>query len=445
MSDLPETAREVLLDGDEEGFPGVVPYLRRRVERLLHLDPSPSDEEGHDGGEAFDDLRPYLTEEACRPCRGTRLRPESLAVQVSGTVPGGPRPAVARAGAGGPRRPRVRGARAPRRRATRGRDASGVSTCSSRSASATSPSTGPRPRSPGARLTASVWPPRSGRGMQGLLYVLDEPSVGLHQRDNARLIETLRSIRDAGNTVVVVEHDEETIRAADWVVDLGEGAGARGGRLMYAGPPDSMDGSLTGRYLRGELKIPVPAIRRESERSLRILGARARNLRDIDVDHPPRGAHRGDRGLRRGQVHPGRGGAAPGPRPAALPCRGRAGAAPDDRGRRGDRQGRGHRPEPHRAHAAVEPGHLHRRLRLRPGDVQPRARGPGPGLPARPFLLQRQGGPLRGLPGRRGAPGGDALPARCLRPVRGLPRAALQPGDAGDPATRAAASPTCWT
>ena len=76
-----------------------------------------------------------------------------------------------------------------------------------------------------------------GARMQGLLYVLDEPSVGLHQKDNARLIATLQSIRDAGNTVVVVEHDEETIRAADWVVDLGEGAGAAGGRLMYSGPP----------------------------------------------------------------------------------------------------------------------------------------------------------------------------------------------------------------
>ena len=98
-----------------------------------------------------------------------------------------------------------------------------------------------------------------GARMQGLVYVLDEPSVGLHQSDNARLIETLVSIRDSGNTVVVVEHDEETIRAADWVLDLGEGAGEGGGRLMYSGPPGSIDGSLTGRYLRGELEVAVPA------------------------------------------------------------------------------------------------------------------------------------------------------------------------------------------
>ena len=126
-----------------------------------------------------------------------------------------------------------------------------------------------------------------GARMQGLLYVLDEPSVGLHQRDNARLIETLRSIRDAGNTVVVVEHDEETIRAADWVLDLGEGAGASGGRLMYAGPPATIDGSLTGRYLRGELRVPVPARapRREG------LAARARGARA----QPPRHGRRRSR------------------------------------------------------------------------------------------------------------------------------------------------------
>jgi excinuclease ABC subunit A len=122
--------------------------------------------------------------------------------------------------------------------------------------------------------------------MQGLVYVLDEPSVGLHQRDNARLIETLVSIRDAGNTVVVVEHDEETIRAADWVIDLGEGAGVHGGRLMYAGPPASIDGSLTGRYLRGELTVPVPAQRRSPRSWLRVLGARANNLRDVDAAIP---------------------------------------------------------------------------------------------------------------------------------------------------------------
>src|SRR5437899_3253720 len=108
-----------------------------------------------------------------------------------------------------------------------------------------------------------------GARMQGILYVLDEPSVGLHQRDNERLIETLKGIRDLGNTVVVVEHDEETIRAADWIVDLGEGAGRLGGRLMYEGPPSSLNGSLTGRYLRGEMEIPLPDERSSPRGQLR--------------------------------------------------------------------------------------------------------------------------------------------------------------------------------
>ncbi len=285
VSDLPRRAREVLLNGDEDGFPGVVPYLRRRMERLLHLDPSPSDEEGHDGGEAFDDLRPYLTEEPCRPCKGTRLRPESLAVRVSekslADIVRLPL-AEARETLGAlsfEERERPVGERLVEEMLGR-LDvlvSLGLGYLTLDRAT-TSLSGGEAHR---LRLATQI-----GARMQGLLYVLDEPSVGLHQRDNARLIETLRSIRDGGNTVIVVEHDEDTIRAADWVIDLGEGAGAQGGKLMYAGPPDSMDGSLTGRYLRGELEIPVPQTRRESNRTLRILGARARNLRDIDVTIP---------------------------------------------------------------------------------------------------------------------------------------------------------------
>jgi len=285
VGDLPRPAREVLLRGDDEGFPGVVPYLRGRMERLLHLDPSPSDEEGHDGGEAFDDLRPYLTEAPCRPCRGTRLRPESLAVRVSDRsladlvcLPLEPaRETLASLAFEDRERPigeRLVGEMLGRLDVL---VSLGLGYLTLDRAT-TSLSGGEAHR---LRLATQI-----GARMQGLLYVLDEPSVGLHQRDNARLIDTLRSIRASGNTVVVVEHDEETIRAADWVVDLGEGAGVRGGKLMYAGPPDTMDGSLTGRYMRGELKIPVPAKRRVSGRSMRILGARARNLRDIDVTIP---------------------------------------------------------------------------------------------------------------------------------------------------------------
>jgi excinuclease ABC subunit A len=285
VRELPPRARAVLLDGDEDGFPGVVPYLRRRMERLLHLDPSPSDEEGHDGGEAFDDLRPYLVEEPCRSCQGTRLRPESLAVRVSDRsladlvrLP----LAAAREALGAlvfEERERPVGERLVSEMLGRLEVLVSLGLGYLMLDRATTSLSGGEAHR--LRLATQI-----GARMQGLLYVLDEPSVGLHQRDNARLIETLRSIRDGGNTVVVVEHDEDTIRAADWVIDLGEGAGARGGRLMYAGPPDSMDGSLTGRYLRGELEIPVPATRREAERALRIVGARARNLRDIDVVIP---------------------------------------------------------------------------------------------------------------------------------------------------------------
>ena len=130
-----------------------------------------------------------------------------------------------------------------------------------------------------------------GSGLTGVLYVLDEPSIGLHQRDNARLLDTLRRLRDLGNTVIVVEHDEEAIRAADWLIDLGPGAGVHGGEVVAAGSPAAVirsKKSLTAGYLRGDLAIEVPTKRRpaDKKRQLRILGARANNLRDIDVDIP---------------------------------------------------------------------------------------------------------------------------------------------------------------
>ncbi|MFZ0462120.1 MAG: excinuclease ABC subunit UvrA [Candidatus Acidiferrales bacterium] len=129
-----------------------------------------------------------------------------------------------------------------------------------------------------------------GSRLRGVLYVLDEPSIGLHARDNGRLLGTLETLRDLGNTVLVVEHDEETIRRANYVVDLGPGAGKAGGYLVAAGPPAEIaanPNSLTGRYLAGELKIPVPAQRRKPNgKSLRILGAHANNLKNIDVEFP---------------------------------------------------------------------------------------------------------------------------------------------------------------
>jgi excinuclease ABC subunit A len=124
----------------------------------------------------------------------------------------------------------------------------------------------------------------------GVLYVLDEPSIGLHQRDNERLLETLRHLRDLGNTVLVVEHDADTILAADHVVDLGPGAGDQGGRVIFSGPPGELfrhPDSLTGKYLSGRLEIPMPLARRKPAHGfIAIEGATANNLRDITVRIP---------------------------------------------------------------------------------------------------------------------------------------------------------------
>ncbi len=129
-----------------------------------------------------------------------------------------------------------------------------------------------------------------GSGLMGVLYVLDEPSVGLHQRDNRRLIETLMHLRDLGNTILVVEHDEETIRSADWVIDIGPGAGADGGRVVVTGTPEDIarhPTSVTGLYLSGRRRIPVPPRRRaDTGEHVTVRGAREHNLKNIDVRFP---------------------------------------------------------------------------------------------------------------------------------------------------------------
>ncbi|MCH5159333.1 MAG: excinuclease ABC subunit UvrA [Clostridiales bacterium] len=129
-----------------------------------------------------------------------------------------------------------------------------------------------------------------GSGLTGVLYILDEPSIGLHQRDNSKLIATLSRLRDIGNTLIVVEHDEDTIRAADFVVDVGPGAGVHGGEIVFAGDVKSLMGcekSITGKYLSGEMCIPVPTERRRGNgRKLTVRGARKNNLKNIDVSFP---------------------------------------------------------------------------------------------------------------------------------------------------------------
>ncbi|MFX1598849.1 MAG: excinuclease ABC subunit UvrA, partial [Promethearchaeota archaeon] len=128
-----------------------------------------------------------------------------------------------------------------------------------------------------------------GSGLMGVIYILDEPSVGLHQRDIARLLATLKKLRDLGNTVIVVEHDESTIRSADYIIDMGPGAGDHGGRIVTAGNLDKIvhnGNSLTARYLQEEIKIPVPNTRRKSKSHLIIKGAKEHNLKNIDVRIP---------------------------------------------------------------------------------------------------------------------------------------------------------------
>ncbi|HEX9503737.1 MAG TPA: excinuclease ABC subunit UvrA [Patescibacteria group bacterium] len=129
-----------------------------------------------------------------------------------------------------------------------------------------------------------------GSGLTGVLYILDEPSIGLHQRDNDRLLKTLKNLRDLGNTVIVVEHDEETIWSSDWVVDIGPGAGKHGGQLVSEGTPAQVakdKNSLTGRYLSGLETVTVPSIRKKGNgKTLRIVGATEHNLKNVDVEIP---------------------------------------------------------------------------------------------------------------------------------------------------------------
>ncbi|HEX5575993.1 MAG TPA: excinuclease ABC subunit UvrA [Gemmatimonadales bacterium] len=243
-------------------------------------------------------LEEFMTEQPCQTCGGKRLRPESLSVLVNGTsigdvvdlpieraidffesIPlrgtgsngrGGLDPEI-----GGPILKEV----VDRLRFLRdvGLDYLTLGR------SATSLSGGETQR---IRLATQI-----GSRLVGVLYILDEPSIGLHQRDNERLLGTLRGLRDLGNTVIVVEHDEDTIQAADHVIDLGPRAGRFGGEVVAEGTVEDIrthPDSLTGRYLRDELRVPVPPGRREApaEHRLRIVGARANNLKDLTVDIP---------------------------------------------------------------------------------------------------------------------------------------------------------------
>ena len=256
-------------------YEGVVPYLQRRH------------------GEAESDtmretIEGYMREVPCPACGGARLKPESLAVTVAGhdihrLSDLSLRDAAAVVGSLElSERDHLIADRVLREIQARMQFLLDVGLdYLSLNRSAATLAGGEAQR---IRLASQI-----GSGLVGVLYVLDEPSIGLHQRDNRKLIDTLLRLRDLGNTVIVVEHDEDTIRVADHVVDIGPGAGEHGGNVVVSGPVSALlraKGSITGQYLTGRRAIPVPAMRREAKGYLTVRGAREHNLKDVDVDFP---------------------------------------------------------------------------------------------------------------------------------------------------------------
>ena len=277
-----------------------------------------------------------------------------------------------------------------------------------------------------------------GAGLVGVLYVLDEPSIGLHQRDNKRLIETLLRLKDLGNTLIVVEHDEETVRVADWVVDIGPGAGEHGGQVVHSGSVEDLlthPDSMTGQYLSGRREIPVPAVRRPRTvgRELTVHGAREHNLQNVDVSFPL-GVFTAVTGVSGSgkstlvndilytslakQIYNAR--TVPGRHTKIT------GLEHVDKVIHVDQSPIGRTP---RSNPATYTG----RLRPHPPALRLDSRGQDARLPPGSLLVQRQGRALRGLLRRRHDQDRDELPAGRLRPVRGVPRRPLQPRDARGP------------
>ncbi|HET9683244.1 MAG TPA: excinuclease ABC subunit UvrA [Gemmatimonadaceae bacterium] len=289
---LPESVRDCLLHGDaasgrkkkgEGTWEGIVANVERRYEES-------------DSDMVRMELEAYMLAVPCSACQGQRLKPESLAVTIDGVNIGAvTEMAITEAldffhripvrGEG-----RVNGLDAeiagPILKEVRERlrflvDVGLDYLTLGRSAESLSGGEAQR-----IRLATQI-----GSRLVGVLYILDEPSIGLHQRDNSRLLATLEQLRDLGNTVIVVEHDEETMRAADYVIDMGPGAGKHGGEVIASGTVEEIirnPRSITGRFLSGESQVAVPAERREkdSKRVIRILDAREHNLRHLDVEIP---------------------------------------------------------------------------------------------------------------------------------------------------------------
>ena len=270
-----------------------------------------------------------------------------------------------------------------------------------------------------------------GSKLRGVLYVLDEPSIGLHPRDNDRLLDTLARLRDLGNTVLVVEHDAETIERADYVIDLGPGAGRLGGELVAQGTPREIErnpNSLTGQYLvrqradrdsRGPRAPPT-------ERRIVIRGATEHNLKNIDVEFPLGLFIAGDRRFRQRKIDAGERHSVSRGIEGGLRIARRAGRARIHQRPGADRQSDRDRSGAHRPHAALESGHLHAGVHADSRSVRHAAGIARARLQARPLQLQRQGRALRSLPGRRAEAHRDEFPAGRLRHLRRVPRPPLQ-------------------
>ena len=277
VSEMSEEDLDYLLRGTPGGrFPGLVKLMR----------------EWHDEGVSEDYrewLMRYQSPMRCEACKGQRLRPESLAVKFEtlsiadlATLSIGRALAVAESASLTDREKKIAGRILDEVRTRLGFLASVGLDYLSLDRSAATLSGGEAQR---VRLATQI-----GTRLRGVLYVLDEPSIGLHARDNARLLDSLKSLRDLGNTILVVEHDQETIERADYVVDLGPGAGRLGGELVAEGTPEQIRNaprSLTGDYLAGRRSVPAPEIRRPAgEKRLVVQGARQHNLQNVEATFP---------------------------------------------------------------------------------------------------------------------------------------------------------------
>ncbi|HZZ93564.1 MAG TPA: excinuclease ABC subunit UvrA [Usitatibacter sp.] len=293
---LPERAQDIVLNGSgvekvafrypgekgrsavkEHAFEGILPNLERRYRET-------------DSATVKEELAKYLNQRACPECEGTRLRREARHVKVAdrtihelSSMPlRQAQPFFEKLELPGAKK--LVADKIVHEIANRVKFLNNVGLdYLSLTRSADTLSGGEAQR---IRLASQI-----GSGLTGVMYVLDEPSIGLHQRDNERLIETLKHLRDLGNSVIVVEHDEEAILAADHVVDMGPGAGVHGGEVVAQGTPADIlkaAGSLTGQYLSGRKAIPIPARRHkpDAQKKLRIAGARGNNLKDVTVDIP---------------------------------------------------------------------------------------------------------------------------------------------------------------